>query len=471
LPFVGVNRILLHADVLTEAIHIMTLHKSDTTFEATLCTPIVKNTFITLQSASASASRRVSVPASARLCSGAKQYILHDKLSETRHPRTYSEVSTDVWTECSNEDEDSGYRTPILSDDEDSPYCRLLPTSPSRKPLVDLRRVTDVEPPPPPFMPAVLSTKPMIPKSSVRLSSAAPAFTPLALKSDVMSHDYDHHFAKILKAAVKTMRESELALNVDVSDSLRDCAIVIQTPRDSVPVEEVLELAHHALLDASSKSNCVFVMGFCAQKPFNMCPLGFEATLGVMESAISACWHIFKKGFCRHGDDCRKQHPSCKMSIRVLVETCELNSTIPSICDFKLKVADFVSNVVSAVERTASCAHVAASKGTSKCWSIELTPKADGRMDAEYLLNLAKNTMLSLSSQGQGVYMLGYAEKPFMPKPSGCVVVLGDMAAETHACWDFYSKGFCRKGCDCKWEHSNCCMAVSIMIKPKLQTR
>lgn len=449
----------------------MTLDKNETTFEETVCIPIVKNTFISFQSADASPSRRVSVPASARLCSGAKQYVLHDSVSEISTCKTYSENSTDACTECSNDDEESGNRTPLLSDDEDSLYERSRPASASRRPLVEPLHTADVEPPPPPFMPSVLSTKPMIPKRSSRLSSAAPAFKPLALQEDVVSHQYDHHFAKILNAAVETMRESELTWNVDVSDSLRDCAIVIQTRGGSVPTEQVLELAHHALLDASSKSNCVFVMGFCAQQPFNMCPLGFEATLGVMESAPSACWHIYKKGFCRHGDDCRKQHPTCKMSIRVLVETCELNATIPSICDFKLQAADFVSNVVSAIERTESCARVEAIKGAAKCWSIELTPKADGRLNEEYLLNVAKSTMLSLSNTEQCVYMLGYAAKPFISKPNGCVVVLGDMAAEAHACWDFYSKGLCRKGCDCKWEHSNCSMPINITIKPKLRTR
>jgi hypothetical protein len=292
----------------------------------------------------------------------------------------------------------------------------------------------------------------MIPRPSARLSSAAPAFKPLALKDDVVSHQYDHLFAKIVKSAVKTLRDSQLTSNVDVSDSLRDCAIIIRKTAESVLTEQVLELAQRALLDAASKSKCVFLMGFCSQRPSNSCPMGFEATLAAMESPTSACWHIFKKGFCRHGDDCRKQHPSCKMSLRILVETCQMNAPIPSICDFKLKVADFVSQVVSEVERTVPCARVEATKKEStKCWTIELTPQADGRMNEEYLLSLMKNVLLSRSSNQQDIYMLGYAAKPFVSGSGGFVVVLGDMAAETRACWDFYSKGFCRKGCDCKW--------------------
>eukprot|EP00427_Karlodinium_veneficum_P021706 CAMPEP_0169100880 /NCGR_PEP_ID=MMETSP1015-20121227/21328_1 /TAXON_ID=342587 /ORGANISM="Karlodinium micrum, Strain CCMP2283" /LENGTH=448 /DNA_ID=CAMNT_0009161861 /DNA_START=136 /DNA_END=1482 /DNA_ORIENTATION=- len=448
----------------------MTFYKNDVTLEETVCTPIVKNTFITLQSADASATRRVSVPASARLCLGTKDCSFHNNFFEIGHPRADSEVSTDVCTECS--DEESGYRTPLLSDDEDSLYARSLPASPVRRPFIAPPLAGDVEPPPPPFMPAVLSTKPMTARQSARLSSAAPAFKPLASKEDAMSHQYDHHFARIVKAAVKTMRDSQLTSNVDVSDSLRDCAIVIQKRGDAVNTEQVLELAYHALLDAASKSKFIFVMGFTSQKPSNACPMGFEATLGAMESATTACWHIFKKGFCRHGDDCRKQHPSCTMPIRILVETSQLHAPIPSICDFKLKVADFVHQVVSAVETSASCARVEATKKeSSKCWTIELTPKADGRVNDEYLLSQVKSIMHTLSNNEQGVYMLGYAANPFVSCSTGCVVVLGDMVAETRACWDFYSKGLCRKGCDCKWEHPNCSMPINIMIKSRLQSR
>jgi hypothetical protein len=283
----------------------------------------------------------------------------------------------------------------------------------------------------------------------------------------VVSHQYDHHFAKVIKAAVKTMRDSDLISSLEISDNLRDCAIIVQARGDPALTESVLELAHQALLDAASQSKCIFVMGFCAPKPFNMCPSGFEVTLGAMESATAACWHVFKKGFCRHGDDCRKQHPTCKIPVRVLVETSQLNAPVPTICDFKLKVADLVSTVASALEKCPSCVCVETMrKEPSKCWTLELTTKAEGRVNEEYLLSVIKSTLLNHSSTSQGVYMLGYAANPFISRPNGCAVVIGNMAAETRACWDFYSKGLCRKGCACKWEHPNCSMPINIVIKP-----
>jgi hypothetical protein len=298
------------------------------------------------------------------------------------------------------------------------------------------------------------------------------------MKEEAVSHRYDHHFAKVIKSALKTMRNSELTSdveisdNVEVSDNLRDCAIVLKASSDSVPIENLLELAYHAFLDAASQSKPIHVMGFCSPRPLNSCPSGFEVTLGAMERATTACWHVFKRGFCRHGDDCRRQHPACKTAIRIHVETSQLNAPAPSIYNFKLNVADFVSSVVSAIEGIPSCANVEATmKESSQCWTIELTPNADVRVNEENLLGMVKSILLSHSRVSKGVYMLGYAAKPFIPRPSGCMVILGDMTVETGACWDFYSKGRCRKGCECKWEHPSCSMPIDIVIKPKLQTR
>lgn len=446
----------------------MTFYENDTRFEETVCTPIVKNTFITLKSAEATADRRRSLPASLRLCSKDDISTEEGNLDMGR-AQADSEISTDVCTECSFGDVESGCRTPDVSDDEDSVYGRSIPGSPVRRPLLAPRQQNDVPPPPAPL----LSTRPMATRTrpSAKLSSAAPAFKPLGVKEESTSHLYDHHFSRVIKTAIRTIRDSQLTSNVEVSENVQDCAIVIRASSDSVPTETVLELAHHALLDAASHSKCIFVMGFSAEKPFNQCPLGSEVFLAAMESAQTACWHVYKKGFCRHGDDCRKQHPTFKMPVRILVETSQLTAPIPSICDFKLQVADFVSNVVLAIEQSGACALVEAKKEPSKCWTIEMTPKADGRVNEEYVLSVAKNLLHSQSSTNEGVYMLGYAAKPFMPRSNGCVVVLGDMVAETRACWDFYSKGSCRKGCACKWEHPKCSMPVNIVIKPKLQTR
>lgn len=399
----------------------------------------MKNTFITLQAADAFAMRRLSVPASLRLCSPTKHRMYHDSVCKISDPQPDSETSTGVCTECSDDSDYSG-------DNEDS-FCSLA---------------HDV--PPAPFTPAMLFTRPVIPKPAVRLRSAAPAFKPRALLEDAASHQYDLHFSQIVKDAVKTIRDSQLTCDVNLSDSLLDCAIVVQPWDNSLPTEHILNLTYRALLHASSKSSFIFLMGYLARMSLDTCPLGFEATLGVMERATSACWHLFKKGFCRHEDACRKQHPSCTMSIRILVERCQSISKTPAICDFNLKVAGFVSNVALVVERAASCARVEAVNRSSKGWTIELTPEETGTLKGDYVLALAKHAFLSHSCEDHGLYMLGYAAKPFISRPNGFVVVLGNVAAEKRLCWDFYSKGFCRKGCDCKWEHPTCSTPINITL-------
>jgi hypothetical protein len=304
------------------------------------------------------------------------------------------------------------------------------------------------------------------------LSSKAAAFKPLALKEEVV-HQYDHQFSRVIKNAAKMMRESDLISNIEVSDNLRDCAIILQTSSDSA---SVLELAHHALMDAASQSKCIFVMGYCAPKPFIMCPSGFEVTLGAMESATSACWHVFKKGFCRHGDDCCKQHQTCKIPVRILVETSQLNApdskgharseaSANSIMDFNLQSADFITSVLAKLKENPHFAKVGATRNkTSKSWTIELTPREHADTYNDYLLTMAKNAFYSTSASSDALYLLGYAAKPFSEVPNGFVAVLGNMMAETRACWDFYSKGICFKGCDCRWEHPNCTVPVRVVV-------
>jgi hypothetical protein len=356
--------------------------------------------------------------------------------------------------------------TSISSDSEDSLYA------PAQKPgpLFSPWRTDDVQTPPPPFMfpPGLSEAPPGLSKAppglTMRLSPAARAFTPLALKVEAIDR-FDHQFSVVIKLAVKTMRKSHLpALMVEVFYSSSGCAIIIRASKDSL-VNDILQLAKRALLDAGSKSKSIFVMGYCTQEPFVTCPLGFEATLGAMENANLACWHIFKKGFCRHAEDCCKQHPSFKMPVRVLVDMNDFSAPMPSISDFQLKVAIFVSEVVSAVQNIASCAHSVEGirDEASSCWTIVMSAGAEGIMHTEALLSLMKNTLLSVN--GHGIYILGYGVNPFVPRPDGFTVVLGDMAAETRACWNFYSKGFCRKGCDCLWEHPQCSTPLNVIIK------
>jgi hypothetical protein len=94
--------------------------------------------------------------------------------------------------------------------------------------------------------------------------------------------------------------------------------------RDSdVVTDQVLAFAQKALLEVTANSKCIYVMGYCTPQAFTRHSHGFEVTLGAMENATKACWHVFKKGVCRHDINCSKQHAMYKVPLRLSVEQVE----------------------------------------------------------------------------------------------------------------------------------------------------
>jgi len=231
---------------------------------------------------------------------------------------------------------------------------------------------------------------------------------------------------------------------------------------------DCIALAKEALLEAASKSKCIYLMGYSSPKPFTMQPQGFQATLGAMENAKSACWHIFKKGFCRHGANCCKQHPACEMPVHVLVESACLNSCTRFIGAFKQEIAEIAMAVTATLQACDYTDTVETVKDDcTQGWTIEVMPKEELKPHKDYLLTLAKNTMFSATSRSKTAYIMGYGTKPFVSKANGFVAMLGDMQDESRTCWDFYSKGVCTRDCECRWEHPECLMPINVVIKER----
>merc|ERR1719321_309369 len=130
-------------------------------------------------------------------------------------------------------------------------------------------------------------------------------------------------------------------------------------------------------------------MGYAGPKPFTLKPQGFEATLGVMENARSACYHVFKKGFCRHGSECSKNHPACQQTVQVVVENASLNSCPRFVKAFKQEVATLVMLVTAALGSCIYADEVEAyeNKG-ERGWTIEVMPKEEIKQHKEYLVSL-----------------------------------------------------------------------------------
>jgi hypothetical protein len=162
--------------------------------------------------------------------------------------------------------------------------------------------------------------------SSVSLAPPSPSsvLAPLVLRSNGKScwkHQYRKKYDAVMRRVGMALAECDLLAGVKISDDSQDCSITLQVREevDSV-AEEVLAFAQKTLLQVTTKSKCIYVMGYCTPQAFTRQPFGFEATLGAMENATTACWHVFKKGVCRHDVNCCKQHAIYKVPLRVFVE-------------------------------------------------------------------------------------------------------------------------------------------------------
>jgi len=425
-------------------------------------TTTVKNTFIDFETVPTFAQpRRASLPASSRLC------------RETDiKARTDSDASTDAQTEASTCSE-CGVKTPMSLDSycfesADSQECpddacaqSLWSTPPSR--------MTSM--PQSPMRQAMPSPKHV---GSCHLSAKADAFKPQLAPEEPAQQQGRYRFAEVINYVKKKLQESELVAHVEASDDMNGWFLTIQPKGlgESWQSDSLIAAAKEALLEAASQSKRSYVMGYCGPKPFIEQPQGFEATLGIMESARSACYHVFKKGFCRHGTECSKQHPANLVPVHVLVESAQLKSCTRFAAAFEQEVANLAMSVASTLGACTLTDKVEAFKDEGcQGWTIEITPQEELKPHKEYLIDVAKNALFNASSGSNTAYIMGYATKPFIAKAQGFLTMIGDMQDDTRACWDFYSKGICTRDCACRWEHPECLMPVNVVIKERSSLR
>jgi len=85
----------------------------------------------------------------------------------------------------------------------------------------------------------------------------------------------------------------------------------------------ILQPARDALLDATTQSRGVYVLGYANQPFENFHDLGFKANLSVMPVACqdTACWDVYMNGFCPRPLACRWSHPGASdlMEISILL--------------------------------------------------------------------------------------------------------------------------------------------------------
>jgi hypothetical protein len=450
----------------------MAFESSDSDF-----TPTVRNTFLNFEMPTQGKGkpRASSAPASSRMS--------HPDTCDVKFfvDNIHSDGST-----YETDGSEPGTRTPMSDFEDLSPACYASP----QEGLVCYQNLWLVPPPPQPHTQLrrlnskAASFRPLMDTPSggqlrSRLVPAAP-FQPqmetqketpaLDSEEDEKQQRYKKQIAEVIRLTRVSLKWSEHIKDVEVSEDADGCWNIVVQPKGSdetsLQTELLLTLAKESLLDAAASSKCIYVMGYCAPKPFDMKPQGFEATLGAMQVAQDACWHVFKKGFCRHAEDCCKQHPGLQATVHVVVEGAQFNSCPRFASAFKDLVADLALSVTAEVGENPLVETVAAIKDEDyQGWSIEITAKGDPADCKEYLLTLAKNALFTSTGNSGNIYILGYSVKPFMKKSHGFVTILGDMQDESRICWDLYSKGVCSRDCACYWEHPECLMPINVVVK------
>jgi hypothetical protein len=135
----------------------------------------------------------------------------------------------------------------------------------------------------------------------------------------VMRYPYD--FAKVIKKTMNVLRKSELIANAEKSQSSHECLLTIRlSAQGALQKDQALAVVQKAMLYTADACKSMYIIGFRSPSAFIPTVSGFDVKYGAMGNAKAACWQIFKKGFCRHGDTCCKEHPVWEMPVRVLIE-------------------------------------------------------------------------------------------------------------------------------------------------------
>jgi len=306
----------------------------------------------------------------------------------------------------------------------------------------------------------------------LRPSSHAAALLPQDVSVDRPTPKHVAQFEVVMQSMKKTVEDLMHVVAVELSQHAGGWSFIVRPHADSdLPTDRFLTIAKEALLEAATQAQCMFILGYCSAKPFAMRPQGFEATLGLMENKSVACWHLFKKGFCRHGESCNKQHPALQMPVRILIASMQLNALASDVDAFQQEIAAVAKGVTTILQNSACVERVEALMDTGDSsghtfpgWTIQVMVADDTSPHAQDLLTLAQNALFGATACSKNVYIMGYAATPFMPRPNGFVAMLGDMQNEAGACWDLYSLGVCRKDWECRWQHPGCLVPLNVIL-------
>mmetsp|Transcript_142045 Transcript_142045/g.247466 ORF Transcript_142045/g.247466 Transcript_142045/m.247466 type:complete len:461 (-) Transcript_142045:57-1439(-) len=298
-----------------------------------------------------------------------------------------------------------------------------------------------------------------------KLNAKASSFQPGSLEASPALRTYKEDFAGVVERTRRDLDACEDVADVQIYEGVQVWTIIIRPQETHGQMQELLTVSQKSLLASAAQSKCIYVMGYTGHNAFVPKPQGFQASLGAMANATNACWHVFKKGFCRHAYECCKQHPACLVPVNVFVDTTDY-AEVQRARDFKQQVGDLVKGVASELSGTFGTTAEASENKELEGWSVEIGVKPDElATSSEYLLNIARNAIYCSADQSQSIYLMGYQTQPFIPSPYGFTATLGDMKDKSCACWDIYSRGSCHRDRMCRWQHPDYFVPVSVQVR------
>lgn len=138
------------------------------------------------------------------------------------------------------------------------------------------------------------------------------------------------------------------------------------------------------------------------------------------------------------------------------------------VAKFNSQASCAVSLVKAALEGFSCVVDVQIVEEGVECWAFTIKVRAEDMQRTEYVLTLAKEALLENAEKTPCVKVVGHRLAPFLPFPHGFVATLGFVQDESKACYDAYGRGFCRRGCSCRWQHPPCGRSIRVVVAPAL---
>jgi len=97
-------------------------------------------------------------------------------------------------------------------------------------------------------------------------------------------------------------------------------------------------------------------------------------------------------------------------------------------------------------------------------WHVVAHITAAGLYEFQRIQTVGKESLLQDVEASECIYLLGQSRTPFPPTPAGFCASLASMRSTKKACWDYYNKGLCPRGCECLWEHPALVSTVNLTV-------